>query len=294
MSTQVHRPTENPEALILEAWAQGLMVGALVVMTAITYANMRSGVLLHKLILLELVLALPHGTFIFAPEPAYGWYLSATAIGLIISWSLHNVIAWLKNKAFMNRPVSVFYIGTIILVQPYWVLEIYANFAYFNEINPAIYEKIRPWEALLRDPWWIYTTCNIFWVIKTHYNFKITELVRECPRFGLVLGSICLSIIFLVLDILSAIGVFQGAMKRGINPFWKLCFIFKCLCDTIILDDFKTALDQLRARWLAQQGVANHFSLEYGNHPTFDREPRSSPTRAVHSSKHPYTVEHHA
>ncbi|KAL5344148.1 hypothetical protein BJX70DRAFT_352665 [Aspergillus crustosus] len=292
MTDQNHRPTDNPEALILEAWAQGLMVGSLVVMIAITYANMRSNVLLHKLILLELILALPHGTFIFAPGPSYGWYLSATAIGLIVSWSLHNVIAWMKNRAFMSRPLSVFYIGTIILVQPYWALEIYANFAYFNNINPVVYEKIRPWEALARDPWWIYTTCNIFWVIKTHYNFNITELVRECPRFGLLLGSMCLSIIFLVLDILSATGVFRGAMELGINPFWKLCFMFKCLCDTIILDDFKTALDRLRARWLAEQGVVNQLSIEYRSHPSFAQGSRLWPARVEDSSKEVCTVEH--
>lgn len=54
MSTaeQANRPTE-PEALVLEAWGQGMMVGALVVMAALTIANMRKGVLLHKLILAE-------------------------------------------------------------------------------------------------------------------------------------------------------------------------------------------------------------------------------------------------
>ena len=31
--------------------------------------------------------------------------------------------------------------------------------------------------------------------------------------------------------------------------------MFKCLCDTIILDDFKTALDKLSARWLARNGM---------------------------------------
>lgn len=50
----------------------------------------------------------------------------------------------------MGRKLSLFYIGTIILVQPYWVAEIYANFAYFNDINRTVYEKIRPWEALFR------------------------------------------------------------------------------------------------------------------------------------------------
>jgi hypothetical protein len=49
----VHRPVDDPAALILEAWSQGLMTGSLFIMAAVTYANMRSGVLLHKLILLE-------------------------------------------------------------------------------------------------------------------------------------------------------------------------------------------------------------------------------------------------
>ena len=47
-----NRPTE-PEVLVLEAWGQGMMVAALVVMAALTIANMREGVLLHKLILAE-------------------------------------------------------------------------------------------------------------------------------------------------------------------------------------------------------------------------------------------------
>lgn len=43
----------SPNGLVLEAWAQGFLVGSLVIMSAITIANMRKGVLLHKLILLE-------------------------------------------------------------------------------------------------------------------------------------------------------------------------------------------------------------------------------------------------
>jgi hypothetical protein len=50
---RIHRPTDDPEGLILEAWAQGFMVGTLVFMAAITVANMRRHVLLHKLILAE-------------------------------------------------------------------------------------------------------------------------------------------------------------------------------------------------------------------------------------------------
>lgn len=48
----VTKPT-HPDALVLEAWAQGYLVGSLVIMAAITIANMRRNVLLHKLILLE-------------------------------------------------------------------------------------------------------------------------------------------------------------------------------------------------------------------------------------------------
>jgi hypothetical protein len=51
-SQRVTRPTQ-PDALVLEAWGQGLLVGALLVMFAITIANMRKRVLLHKLILAE-------------------------------------------------------------------------------------------------------------------------------------------------------------------------------------------------------------------------------------------------
>lgn len=50
--TEVTKPTD-PDGLILEAWAQGYMVGSLVIMLCITLCNIRRGVLLHKLILLE-------------------------------------------------------------------------------------------------------------------------------------------------------------------------------------------------------------------------------------------------
>jgi hypothetical protein len=38
----------DPVELVLEAWAQGLLVGSLVILSFITLANMRRGVLLHK------------------------------------------------------------------------------------------------------------------------------------------------------------------------------------------------------------------------------------------------------
>lgn len=57
-----------------------------------------------------------------------------------------------------------------------------------------------------------------------------------------MLLAMLLAIIFTLLDILSVTSVLHIG---GLNPFWKLSFIFKGLTDTIILDDFKTALDKI-------------------------------------------------
>ncbi|KAL2836419.1 hypothetical protein BJY01DRAFT_238288 [Aspergillus pseudoustus] len=241
----ISRPTDA-DSLVLEAWGQGLMVGSLVVMATVIVANMKGRILLHKLILIELLLAIPHGTFIFNKPPVYGWYLSVSAVGLNISWSLHNVIAWMKIKPFYSRNVSTAYIATVLLVQPYWVLEIYANFAYFNKIN-RVFEVTRPLEPLFRDPWWICTTCSLFYTIKWGYSFALVELVTVSPRFGIMLAAMCLSIVFIIIDTCSVLGVIRSAaLPIGVQPFWKLSFIFKCLCNTVILDDFRTALDRIR------------------------------------------------
>ncbi|KAJ5168834.1 uncharacterized protein N7482_004428 [Penicillium canariense] len=250
MSESTGRP--SGDGLVLEAWGQGLMIGSLLIMAAITISNMKKHILLHKLILAELILAMGHGTFIFLHEPAYGWYLSVTAIGLNVSWALHNVIAWMKNKPFLSRRVSLFYIVTVVLCWPYWIVEIYANFTYFNNIN-TIFNTTRPLEPIFRDPWWVFTTISLFYTIKREYNFGLWELVFVSPRFGLMLASMCLSIAFIVVDTCSVLNAFSDSLPQGIEPFWKLSFIFKCLCDTVILDDFKTALDRMRAYWLRKQ-----------------------------------------
>jgi len=65
-----------------------------------------------------------------------------------------------------------------------------------------------------------------------------------------------LSVAFIICDILSVTNVFSGAgLPDGLNPFWKLAFVFKCLTDTIVLDDFKTALDRLKQYKLEQMGA---------------------------------------
>ncbi|CAO2648551.1 Nn.00g078180.m01.CDS01 [Neocucurbitaria sp. VM-36] len=248
----VEKPS-NPDELILEAWAQGFLVGSLVIMSFITLANMRRGVLLHKLILLELILGLWQGFWLFFKSPVHAWWLSVAAILLNASWSLHNVIAWMKIKPFLSKPVSYIFIGTVILAQPYWVLEIYANFAYFHGLND-LFLRTRPWEALCRDPWWILTTLYLFWVIKTQYEMTVKEIVRISPRFAVMLLAMILSIVFIILDIFSVTKVIQLSGRTGINPFWKLAFVFKCLTDSVVLDDFKMALDRLRAFKISRLG----------------------------------------
>lgn len=98
----------------------------------------------------KLLIAWPDCFAILWSPPIFGWYLSSTSTLMIASWTLHNIIAWKKSKPFLERVYSNIYIGTIALAQVYWILEIYANFAYFNGINETLFPKTRPYEALCR------------------------------------------------------------------------------------------------------------------------------------------------
>ena len=57
--------------------------------------------------------------------------------------------------------------------------------------------------------------------------------------------AMVLSIVFTIIDICAVTGTLKSSLPIGINPFWKLAFVFKLLTDAVILDDFKTALDKL-------------------------------------------------
>ncbi len=206
-STRTSPPTRSSlttEGGYLEAWAQGYNVGSLVILILIVFCNYRSGIWLHKLILLEvrlikdvswkegvdpckLILALWHGTFIFVEDPYYGWYLSATATLLFISYFLHNVVAWLKIRPFLPRWGSRVFIISLLCVQPFWVAEAWSNFSYFNGLGSDANVRMRPWEALVRDPWWIFTTWKLIDAIKKTYGFKLWALTRINSRFGIML-----------------------------------------------------------------------------------------------------------
>jgi len=78
-----------------------------------------------------------------------------------------------------------------------------------------------------------------------------------------MMGAMLLSIAFIVLDVCSVTDAFKSVLPIGINPFWKLSFVFKCLTDSVVLDDFKTALDRLRAFRISRMGS---FSVDNSDH----------------------------
>ncbi|KPI36292.1 uncharacterized protein AB675_7337 [Cyphellophora attinorum] len=244
------------EGLVVEAWGQGFIVGSLIIMACVTVANMRKGVLLHKLILLELLLAIPHGTFAFMAFDGYSWYLSSTASLLYTSYFIHNVVAWIKIRPFIFDPtgfmfsprtatwVSRIYIGTLAATIAPMLLQIVSNFLFFNGIND-LYERVRPTETTYRDPWWLFSTLALFYVLRKCYGSSVFTLIGKSPRLGILLVAMCLAMVFTLMDILATTvpGVNHGI--DGINVYWKLALVFKCLTDNIMLDDFKTELKKL-------------------------------------------------
>lgn len=98
---------------------------------------------------------------------------------------------------------------------------------------------------MFRDPWWVAACLKLLWVLKGHYDLSLREVVTVSPRFAVMLTAMFLSIVFVLMDILSVTAVLDEALPVGVNPFWKLGLVFKCLTDTVVLDDFKTALDRL-------------------------------------------------
>ncbi|ETI23116.1 hypothetical protein G647_04913 [Cladophialophora carrionii CBS 160.54] len=292
------RMLASDEDFILEGWSEGFMVGALVIMACITIANMRRKVLLHKLILVEQLAALSHGTFCFFGFEGYGWYLSSTAMFLYFSWIIHNVVAWMKIKPFFMDSRSMFkpdtgkwvrriYLGTLALTVPFICWQIANNFRFFNNIN-NYYVRVRPYEPLMRDPWWVFTCLTLFHVINSVYGTGVFELIRRSPRFAILLIAICLALIFTAVDIAASIHNFIGSTD-GINPWWKISLVFKCLTDTIMLDDFKTELKRLNVKRVRKEEMRRQtFALvddlhdpKYGDdhHMEFTDALNASPLR---------------
>jgi hypothetical protein len=166
-------------------------------------------------------------------------YLSSTATLLFISYQLHNIISWRKIKSFLPRWGQLTFIITIVIVQPYWIVEAWNNFQYFNGLGNQSNIQTRPWEALarygiplrcrdeerlkvidLRDPWWIFTTVKLIHVIKRDYDFTFMSLIRTSPRFAVMILCMLLSLVFLVMDII--VTVTRMSRSSGINPYWRV------------------------------------------------------------------------
>jgi hypothetical protein len=71
-----------------------------------------------------------------------------------------------------------------------------------------------------RDGWWIFTTCRLIYIIKHAYDIPLSRLIKESPRFGVLITSMMLSIAFLFIDIVVTAHPLSG--DDGVNPFWKV------------------------------------------------------------------------
>ncbi|OJJ30797.1 hypothetical protein ASPWEDRAFT_118939 [Aspergillus wentii DTO 134E9] len=268
------RSTGNAEVLILEAWGEGFMFGALLIMSVITIANMRRKVLLHKLILLELILAMSHDTFCFMSFRGYGWYLSSTAALLYCSYFTHNVIAWMKIAPFFSGPQVFFgptfcnwvrwiYLTTLAMSAPVLIFQMFNNFRFFSNTS-RLYEHVRPYETLLRDPWWLFSCLTLIYMIQRCYSLNIVKVVAQYPRFSILFAAMCMALAFTIMDILASI-LPSLSITYGINPYWKLALVFRCLTDNIMLDNFQSVLQQLLEDSTTMQCTMN-MSLHDADH----------------------------
>jgi hypothetical protein len=114
---------------------------------------------------------------------------------------------------------------------------------------------------IFSDSWWIAATVFLFYNPKTRYDLPIRQIILISPRFAVTLTAMLLSICFIIVDVLSLISALKSALPVGTNPFWKLNFVFKCLTDSVLLDDFKTALDRLRAFKLSRLSQSTHQTV---------------------------------
>ena len=125
----------------------------------------------------------------------------------------------MKIKHFLPRWGSRVFLISFLCVQPYWILETFANAEYFNNLGVNIFPTTRYFEPLFRDPWWVFTTVKLCLVIKQGYDISFIQLIRASPRFGIMLLCMLLSIIFLVTDVIITAKVSE---ESGLNPYWRV------------------------------------------------------------------------
>lgn len=129
---------------------------------------------------------------------------------------------------------------------PVILFQIVDNFCFFNGYG-GWYSGVRPYEPLVRDPWWIFCLGILFYVIAYSHGMSVRRIIRRSTRFGILFAAILLSLVFTVFDVVASITPFLGE-TLGINPWWKLSLVFKLLTDVILLNDFQTELNRLRLK----------------------------------------------
>lgn len=144
----------------------------------------------------------------------YGYYLAATAALLNSSYFIHNVVAWLKIRPFFrgshrtfsssySRWIPRIYLATLALSAPALVFNIFNVFRFFNNTS-RLFAKVRPYEPLFRDPWWIFSCATLMQVIRKSYGLNVWRLCKKSPRFGVMLVAMFLAVAFTILDILAS------------------------------------------------------------------------------------------
>ncbi|KFY95223.1 hypothetical protein V500_02900 [Pseudogymnoascus sp. VKM F-4518 (FW-2643)] len=93
-----------------------------------------------------------------------------------------------------------------------------------------------------------------------------------CPRFGVLVASMLLSIAFVFIDVAVTVRHLSTDGDVGVNPFWKFYVIFKCASDVIFLDDFKKVVDSLLERSMGRL----HIPIDRRRNPFTKRWPLST------------------
>ena len=96
------------------------------------------------------MLAIPRSLQVFFNFDGRSWAFSSVCVPLYMSYVLHDIIAWMKVRPFLSRRASFLFIGSFALCIPYWILETYGNFIYFNYKIKHPFTITRVLEAVFR------------------------------------------------------------------------------------------------------------------------------------------------
>lgn len=237
----------------IDGWSLGLLFGSSFIMILLVLGNMKL-IILHILILTELILTIPISITTL-------WDGCTTKVSFIISlnflwigYIIHNIVVFLKLKAFFRPQIQKIFISIVIICNIFWIIHCIFLWLYFENIN-NIWIYTRAIEFIFKDILWIYCVSFIFIIIKTKYKMKFRVLITF-SKINILLISMLLSVLAIIVDIIYY--VFHINSGKGYrNPFWEIAFITKLFCDVIFLDNFKIVLNKIREKYFTQMGFNN-------------------------------------